>query len=223
MNNKIRYLESKLKKQMNALENLKTKLPSKSPLIPQIGRILENADDLREEAMLEEWKEFMLDASKNIESIREAIKGAKAQDARQMWIDADSRIMRLLPEEDKKYWESIEPEEREVILDAMEQSAEIDKPFEYPEGEKLGDLLGVNRKMNKMRPSDSRVVDGKEGQIDPFNIVKRPKNGKEIRISPLPPIIGDKNYFYKKKSRFGFIKNIFNPRKKAIDKVKEEG
>ncbi|RLG14072.1 MAG: hypothetical protein DRN66_02890, partial [Candidatus Nanohalarchaeota archaeon] len=31
------------------------------------------------------------------------------------------------------------------------------------------------------------------------------------------------NYFYKKKSRFGFIKNIFNPRKKAIDKVKEEG
>ena len=59
MNNKIRYLESKLKKQMNALENLKTKLPSKSPLIPKIGRILENADDLREEAMLEEWKEFM--------------------------------------------------------------------------------------------------------------------------------------------------------------------
>ena len=115
----------------------------------------------------------------------------KAEDARRMWMKADPKIMRLLPEKDADNWLSASKEERKLILDATEQSAKIDKPFGYSKkiGEKLKDILGVKRVLNKMRPSDIRIpkefeVPGRVSTEEKKGI----KNGKEIKIPPYSPI-----------------------------------
>ncbi|MCK5176363.1 MAG: hypothetical protein KAQ92_01430, partial [Candidatus Aenigmarchaeota archaeon] len=193
MNKKITTLEHKLKEQIKALEKYKDVLPKDSRLIGQIDELVKKAKYIDKEALERFGGELLKHTGHLINEIQKIKQkeNLKAEDSRQMWLNADPKIMKLLPEEDANYWKSIDDEERGLILDAMKESAETDKPSKYPKklGEKLKDILGVKRVLNKMRPSDIRIPEEFEFPGSVSNEEEKGiKNGKEIKIPPYSPI-----------------------------------
>jgi len=142
----------------------------------------------------------------------------KAQESRRMLIDADPKIMRLIQQkEDRWYWRWIEKEKRELIIEAMEQSAEINKPFGYPKklGRKLGDFFGLKRVVDKPKVFNSRIVskiNRHNGAISLTEMVY-PRGLKSLfmKIPSISPTSKDYGYF-EKKVKNNFITNILNSR-----------